>query len=197
MRTVLLFFSLAAVAIVSGCAHPLAIGPDIARIERDAGIQPIGKSVGYYIAPDIREKAVVTPGGGGDSVTYFPYKDIEIAFYRMLGNVFQDVTRLKSPHDVDAIGKHSIVYIITPEIATDSSSPSPFTWPPTRFSVSLTCSINDTNGRAVASASVKGEGYAEFEEFKSDYSLSGKRAAQDALLKMQSTLLNMSELRSR
>lgn len=197
MRTVLLVLSLALVTLVSGCAHPLAIGPDIAKIERDGSIQPIGKSVGYYIAPDIRDKAVTTPGGGGDSVTYFPYKDIEIAFYKMLGNVFQNVTRLKSPHDTDAIGKHSITYIITPEITTDSSSSSPFTWPPTRFGVSLTCDISDANGKAVSRASVRGEGHAEYDEFKSDYSLSGKRAAQDALLKMQSMLLSLPELRSR
>jgi hypothetical protein len=42
---------------------------------------------------------------------------------------------------------------------------------------------------------VSGEGSAEFSEFKSDFSLSGKRATADALLKMQRVLLDTTELR--
>ena len=196
MRTVQLVFSLAVVAIIVGCAHPLAINPDIAKIERESSIQPIAKNIGYYIAPDVRERSVTTPGGGGDSVTYFPYKDIEAGFYKMLSNVFQNVTQLKSPNDANTIGKQSITYVITPEITTDSSSPSPFTWAPTRFSLNLTCSISDNGGKLVTKTSVRGEGQAEYDEFKSDFSLAGNRAAQDALLKMQSTLLRLPELRS-
>ena len=39
-------------------------------------------------------------------------------------------------------------------------------------------------GAPVAQIKVQGEGRAEFDEFKSDFSLSAKRAAQDALRKL-------------
>jgi len=188
--------AVAAAAILCGCAHPLSIGPDIAKIERGDGVQPLDKNVGYYIAPDVRERAVTTPGGGGDSVTYAPYKDMETALYKMLGNVFKTVTRLKSPTDADAMAKNSISYVISPEIRTDSSSPSPFTWPPTVFFVTLTCRIADTSGKVVASPTVTATGRAEFEEFKTDFSLSGKRAGLDAMLQMQETLLRLPELKA-
>lgn len=186
--------ALAAAALVAGCAHPLAIGPDITKIERSPGVQPIDRSVGYYVAPDVRDRAVTTPGGGGDSVTYSPYRDLEAAFYKMLGNVFKSVTLLKSPNDADTIAKNSISYVISPEIKTDSSSPSPFTWPPMIFVVSLTCSVADTSGKIVAKPAVTGAGRAEFDEFKSDFSLSGKRASLEAMLKMQDALLRLPEL---
>lgn len=196
MRMTKLISLLAVAAIITGCAHPLVISPDISKVERSSSVQPIDKSVGYYIPADIRDKAVKTKGGGGDSVTYTPYKDIETAFYKMLSNVFKNVTMLKSPNDAEAIAKHSISYIITPEITTESSSPSPFTWPPTKFSVNLTCNITNPSGVVIGKPAVTGEGQAEFSEFKSDFSLSGKRAALDSLLKMQDTLLTLPELRT-
>ena len=196
MRIVQLISTTLAVAVITGCAHPLVISPDITKTERDTSAQPIDKNVGYYIAPETRHITVTTSGGGGEKVTYQPYKDIETAFYKMLSNVFKNVTVLKAPNDADTINKQSISYIFTPVITTNSSSPSPFTWPPTRFTVNLTCNINDSSGKPVTSKSVTGEGQAEFGEFKSDFSLSGKRASQDALLKMQSTLLRSPELRN-
>ena len=196
MRLIKLFFLLTVVAIITGCAHPLTISPDISKIERSGNAQTINKSVGYYIPADIRDKAVKTKGGGGDSVTYTPYKDMETALYKMLSNVFTDVTMLKSPNDAEAIAKHSVNYIITPEIMTESSSPSAFTWPPTTFSVNLTCNITTPSGKIVGKPAVEGEGKAEFSEFKSDFSLSGKRATLDSLLKMQDALLKMPELRA-
>ncbi|OGB24519.1 MAG: hypothetical protein A3I66_10740 [Burkholderiales bacterium RIFCSPLOWO2_02_FULL_57_36] len=147
------------------------------------------------MAEDVRIKEVITPGGGGDKVSYQPYRDIETAFYKMLTNVFGNVTKLKTPKDADAISKNNIAYVITPQLLTDSSSPSPFTWPPTKFSVDLTCNIADAAGNPVISKNVSGTGAAEFSEFKADFSLSAKRASQDALLKMQQALLDAPELR--
>jgi hypothetical protein len=196
MRSICLLFLVMIIAAFSGCAHQIAITPDIARIESDASLNRIEKNVGFYIAPDLREKVVTTPGGGGDSVSYFPYKDIETGFYKMLSNVFQDVTPLKSAQDTDTIKRKTIAYIITPEITTASSSPSGFTWPPTFFSVTLACLITDPEGRAIVRPSVTGEGLAEYDEFKTDFSLSGKRASREALLKMQDTLLRLPELRN-
>ncbi len=196
MRIIKLISMLAVVAVITGCAHPLVISPDISKVERSGNAQAIDKNVGYYIPADMREKLVKTGGGGGDSVKYTPYKDMETALYKMLSNVFKSVTMLKSPNDAEAIAKHSINYIITPEITTQSSSPSAFTWPPTKFSVNLTCNITDISGKVIGKPAVTGEGNAEFSEFKSDYSLSGKRATLDSLLKMQDSLLKMPELRA-
>ena len=121
------FFNISLIIVImvcTGCAHTIAISPDISKIERDINLMPIEKNVGYYIASEVRDKNVTTPGGGGDSVSYFPYKDIETGFYKMLTNVFKEVTKLISTTDMDTISRRSIVYIITPEISTDSSSPS-------------------------------------------------------------------------
>lgn len=195
MRITKLILSIAAVAALVGCAHPISLTPNIEKIEPDAASKPIAKNVAYYIADDERAREVVTPGGGGDKVSYLPYRDIETAFYKMLTNVFGSVTKLKSPTDAAAISKNNVSYVITPKMVTNSSSPSPFTWPPTKFNVDLTCRISDPTGNLVASQTVNGQGNAEFDEFKKDFSLSGKRATEDALLKMQRTLLEMAELR--
>jgi len=37
-----------------------------------------------------------TAGGGGDKVQYKPYKDMETGFYKMLSNVFAQVTKTKT-----------------------------------------------------------------------------------------------------
>jgi len=195
MRITSLLSSLIVVAALAGCAHPIVMSPDIAKIEPASGVVPIKKNVAYYIAEDLRAKEVTTPGGGGDKVTYQPYRDMEAAFYKMLTNVFGNVTKLKTPTDAEAISKNNIAYVITPQLLTDSSSPSPFTWPPTKFSVDMTCNITDAAGNAVTTQKVSGAGNAEFEEFKADFSLSAKRASQDAILKMQQALAEAPELR--
>jgi hypothetical protein len=195
MRVVSIISSIFVIAAITGCAHPIVISPDIGKIERDTSNNQITKNVAYYIPDDIKTKEVITPGGGGDKVSYHPYRDIETAFYKMLTNVFTNVTKLKTPQDAEALGKNNVSYIITPQLTTDSSSPSPFTWPPTKFSMDLTCSVADAQGNVIITKKVSGEGKAEFSEFKSDFSLSGKRASEDALLKMQRALLETAELK--
>lgn len=194
------FLSLAAtlsvVLFMTGCAHPITITPNVAKIEREAGTQPIRKNVAYYIAEDLHAKEITSAGGGGDKVSYYPYKDIETAFYKMLTNVFDNVTKLKTPDDKDALKKYDVSYIIKPKLITNSSSPSPFTWPPTKFSVEMTCDVLDASGRSIAVKNVTGHGNAEFDEFKSDFSLSARRASEDALLKMQRELSMASELKA-
>ncbi len=195
MRIAKLIAALTVVAALAGCAHPIAVSPNISKIERGAADQPIKKNVAYYIADDVRNKEVTTPGGGGDKVSYSPYRDIETAFYKMLSNVFDNVTKLKTPTDADAIEKNKISYVITPQLVTNSSSPSPLTWPPTQFSLDMTCNVKDAVGKTIVTKQVVGQGQAEYDEFKKDFSLSGRRAAEDALLKMQRVLLDAPELR--
>jgi hypothetical protein len=193
MKFAKLVFSLFVAFVISGCAHTIAINPDVSKIERDKSVQPIQKNVGYYLMGD-SEREVVTPGGGGDKVSYKPYKDIDAGFYKMLTNVFKNVYALKSDKD-EEISKDDINYIIALDVTTNSSSPSLLTWPPTIFDVTLDCNIEDATGKNITNLTVIGDGRAEFDEFKSDHALAGKRASQDALIKMQRALLNSSVLR--
>ncbi|GAC1611354.1 MAG: hypothetical protein NVS3B3_22310 [Aquirhabdus sp.] len=194
MRISNLISSAFAVILLSACAHPIVISPAVEKIVPNTANQKINKNVAYYIADDVLNKEVVTPGGGGDKVSYIPYRDIENGFYKMLSNTFGSVTKLKNLKDAEAISKNNVSYIITPTLVTNSSSPSPFTWPPTKFSAELTCSINDSAGNTILVKKATGDGTAEFDEFKKDFSLSGKRATADVLVKMQKMLLEAPEL---
>lgn len=176
-----------------GCAHPMVIAPNVAKLERPADAKPkIKANVGYYVNEARRSEEITTPGGGGDKVRTAPYRDVETGFYKMLTNVFDNVTILKKPDDTEMIAKNQISYIITtPQIVTTSSSSSMLTWPPTDFTVDLTCEVRDQNGKLVDTKRVVGKGKAEFAQFKTDYGLSGKLAMEDALLQLQRLLLDM------
>lgn len=195
MRIAKLLLSFVAVAALAGCAHPIMMTPNVEKIAAAPTDQKINKNVAYYIDAESRVLEVTTPGGGGDKVSYLPYRDIETGFYKMLTNVFPKVTTLTKAKDAEAISKNDVKFVITPTLATSSSSPSPLTWPPTKFSVILTCYIADAAGNHLVTKKVTGEGAAEWDEFKSDFSLSAKRASEDALLKMQRALLDASELK--
>ncbi|MEO6935535.1 MAG: hypothetical protein ABI171_09360 [Collimonas sp.] len=196
MNIIKFIASVATVIVLAGCAHPITINPDINNIKSSSADQAIKKNVAYYIPDAVRTKEVTTAGGGGDKVAYSPYRDMETAFYKMLSNVFANVTKLNAADDKDAIEKNKIDYVITPTLVTNSSSSSALTWPPTQFSVEMTCDVSDANGKALFTKKVEGQGHAEFSEFKKDFSLSGRRAMEDALMKMQPVLLGAQELRS-
>lgn len=170
-----------------GCAHPINMKPDVGSIS-SLGAQKINKTVGFYISDANLALEVTTPGGGGDKVRYFPYRDIEAGFYKALTEVFPKVSKVANPKDMDAITKAGITLLITPEITTTSSSPSPFTWPPTEFSVKLDCKVVNAAGQPIAQVSVTGVGKAEFADFKSNFSLSAVRASEDALKKLMKAL---------
>jgi len=183
-------------AILTACAHPISMAPRADKLSSINTESRINKSVAYIITSDMLAKEVTTPGGGGDKVSYLPYRDIESAFYTVLSKVFSNVNKLKSASDIDSINKYDISLIITPDIVTNSSSSSPFTWPPTKFSTELSCKITDKTGKLIWETKVTGEGAAEFDEFKKDFSLSARRSTEDALLKLQKSLLAAPELRN-
>lgn len=185
-----LAFCAAALAL-SGCAHQLQIAPDLAKIERPTDKDKVHANVGYFLVDVLRKEERVTPGGGGDKVTTVPYRDLEVGFFKMLGNTFDNVTVLKARDDPKTLADQHIDYIITPTVTPNSSSSSVLTWPPTHFSIDLSCEITDIHGQKLFHKQVVGQGHAEFSEFKSDFGLSGKLAMQDALLKMQSQLLEL------
>ena len=178
--------ALAAVMALAGCAHPISIAPDVAKLTPGENGRRINARVAYHIPDSLLEKDVVTAGGGGDKVQYKPYKDVETGLYTMLGNVFAQVTKTKA---VPPAASETVSYVITPEILTASSSESLLTWPPTRFQTQLTCVVTDAAGNPVTTINVMGEGLAEFDEFKTNFNLAAQRSTESALLKMQDALL--------
>lgn len=167
-----------------GCGHSINITPPMNTLSKE-GVVKIDKNVGYYISAENMNKEVTTPGGGGDKVKYFPYKESEPALKAVLGNIFQQVVSVPAPNDAKFIADNKIAYIFTPELTTDSSSPSPFTWPPTKFTLKIDCKAADDSGKLLWQTVVTGEGQAEFEEFKSDFSLAARKASQKAFMKLQ------------
>jgi len=171
-----------------GCAHQINITPPLNTLDAD-GISKIDKNVGYYISPDDLSKEVTTPGGGGDKVKYFPYKESEPALNKILSNIFAKVYPLASADDNQFILSNDISYVFIPKIETNSSSKSAFTWPPTNFTVSLDCKALDNTGSVIWQKNVKGEGEAVFNEFKHDFPLAAKRAVKKAFSMLQEEII--------
>lgn len=177
-----------ALFVLGGCGHSINITPPLNTLSKE-GVTKIEKNIGYYIAPENLNKEVTTPGGGGDKVKYFLYKEAEPALKTVLGNIFTKVVSMPAPTDAKFITENNIAYIFTPEFTTDSSSSSPFTWPPTKFSMKIDCKAADGSGTVLWQTVVEGEGQAEFDEFKHDFSLSARRATQKAFTKLQEEII--------
>jgi hypothetical protein len=180
--------------LLAACAHPITIAPDLGKLAGPAAPVKPG-AMGLYISADDKARQVTTPGGGGDKVSYYPYRDLESGIYKILGNIYERVVLVLSPTDVDALAKSGVAVVARPQIFTQSSSSSVLTWPPTNFQVRLSCTFTDISGTTIAETSITGTGNAEFSEFKSDFSLAGKRAAEDALNNMQSAIIAEKKLK--
>ena len=173
---------------LSGCAHPISMAPDLAAVEKLASGPLIDRKVGYYLSDASRATEITTPGGGGDKVRYFPYRDLEAGLYKTLGTVFRDVAKVSSADDAVAIREGGLSLLLKPEISTTSFSDSVVTWPPTLFVVKLTCVVKDAQGKTIDTISTEGSGRAEFTEFKADFSLAAKRASNEALKNLAQAL---------
>ncbi len=179
---------------LTACAHPITIAPDLTKLERPAVSARPG-TVGLYMSAEDRGREITTPGGGGDKVSYYPYRDLQSGIYKILGNIYERVIVVSSPSDVEALAKGGVSVVARPQIITQSSSGSALTWPPTMFQVQLSCTFADISGTTIAETLVTGNGAAEFSEFKSDFSLAAKRAAEDALNKTQSAIIAEKKLK--
>ncbi|WP_228276347.1 hypothetical protein [Dechloromonas sp. H13] len=164
-------------AFLVGCAHPIVIGPTQTPARYAESL--INKNVAYVLSESERSKEVTTDGGGGDSVSYFPYRDLEKGIRDALRAVYADVYVIRSTKDTTAIKSGNISYIFIPEISTSSSSPSIFTWPPTKFTIEISCNVFDADGNLLTQVHAKGSGEAEFSEFVPEFGLAGRRAAND------------------
>lgn len=168
---------LAGAIVLVGCAHPISIEAK-AVPNREAQWSP--QKAAYVMSEADRQKQVTTQGGGGDKISYYPYRDFERALRGALASVYADVSVVTSATDGAAIRATGATFVYRPEISTTSSSPSPFTWPPTKFSVSVLVEVLDPQATLVARLRVTGNGAAEWEEFKGDFGLAGRRAIEDA-----------------
>ncbi|WP_075187679.1 hypothetical protein [Teredinibacter haidensis] len=178
-----------------GCAHNIQVTPDSLSLKGLEVSSVSDKNVGYYISSEDKQKLVTTPGGGGDKVTYKPYADTEGALNTILMKVFSRVYAVDSLDNKDFISEKGISLIFVPELVTDSSSSSAFTWPPTDFSMNLTCTALNPAGETVWSKSVQAKGHAEFSEFTADFSLSARRASEEAFKLMLKEIDEAEELK--
>lgn len=193
MKFIKALFAVMVVSSLFGCAHQIAISPNTAKIERQPSSPPkIKANVGLILSADLSNIEITSPGGGGDSVRYFPYRDIEAAYQIMLLNVFEKVTKIKSTDEIKGLPKEDIKFIIEPTIVTNSGSTGFFTWAPTNFTVDLTSNIRDLTGKTIGNPRAVGNGQVDFIlDMNGDYGLAGRLAMEDALLKMQRTLLEI------
>lgn len=193
IRSIRLCFAALVVSLLAACAHPINLEPT--KLPERDDTRLVAKKVGYVLTDIDRAKEVTTPGGGGDKVSYYPYRDMEKAIRAALRAVYQDVSSLKSASDAAAIKEAGVAYIFSPEISTTSSSSSPFTWPPTQFSVNVICTVTDPQGAVIAKVTSMGTGAAEFAEFKSDLSLAARRAVAEAVEKLAQEVRKNEKLR--
>jgi hypothetical protein len=175
-----------------GCAHPIVVAPKTEKIVPELNSQQkINANVGFFISPEVNNLEVTTQGGGGDNVRYYPYRDIEVGYQRMLLNVFDNAIKLKSANDNNELSRSNIQFTLEPILITTSGSTGFFTWPPTNFTVDLTCKIRDSSGKEIGNPRVVGNG--QHTEgvlaLQGDFGLAGRRAMEDALMKMQRALL--------
>lgn len=173
--------------LVSACAHPITINPIKTPDRIETKLSP--KRAAYVMTEDDRNKQVTSSGGGGDKITYYPYRDSEKGIRDALRSVYTDVIAIKSTSDFESIKENNISVVYTPTISAVSSSDSAFTWPPTYFRVELTCSVNDMNGKDLSILKVTGSGNAEFSEFKINTGLAGSRASSDLSEKLRQEIL--------
>jgi hypothetical protein len=178
-RAIRLFVSLSVVAVLAACAHPMSIEAKNVPTRANGAVAS-DKKVAYVMSDVDRAKQVTTDGGGGDKVSYFPYRDFERSLRAALAATYADVSVVRTASDSAAIKETGAAFVFVPEILTSSSSPSLLTWPPTRFSLTLSVDVLDSAGIPQAKLRVTGNGAAEWEEFKGDFALAGRRAVEAA-----------------
>lgn len=183
----------ALVLALAGCAHPISLSVDAVSLPQQ-NLPRIERKVGLQISDADLAREVTSAGGGGDKLSYRPYRDLETPLYVALGQVFSGVRKVSGPND-PKIAADGLSFVIAPVISTQSYSDSIVTWPPTQFSVELVCKVTDAKGQPVTEVRATGDGRAVFDEFKSNTGLSAQRAVSEALQKLVKALANDPALR--
>jgi hypothetical protein len=192
-RYLLRFAAVVLVLLLGACAHPISISPDTGSLN-ESKVQ-VRKSVAYVISNADREQEVTTPGGGGDSVRYHPYRELESGIFQALSAIYSRVTLWRSTADQQAPANKDVALVFVPKVTTGSGSSSILTWPPTSFFVTISYEVQDAAGKTVYTNQVLGRGAAEWEEFKGDFGLAGKRATGDVLRNFKAQVEGAGELK--
>lgn len=178
------FYLIFGLFVISGCSHKIQINADLADLRKNQVTAKSDKNVAYYISEQNKALQVTTPGGGGDEVTYQPYAESEGSIRTILKQKFAKVYSIDDLENQTFIQEKDISFIFTPNIVTNSFSDSVLTWPPTNFEISLTCTAINSKGETIWEKTVKKEGTATFQEFKSDLSLAARRASNMVFVEM-------------
>lgn len=164
--------------LLAGCAHAINITPNLRALTANTEI--LKTPVGYYLSPADRDKQVSQPSGGGDSVTYYPYKELEPALQKVLYERFKVVHALSSPPTERVLAEGKVDYAFIPEFITENYSTGVLTWPPTKFIVKCSMRAVDKTGTVVWSKQYEGTGEATSSDWKQDFGIAAKRAAESA-----------------
>jgi hypothetical protein len=178
------------ITLCSGCAHQVDIAPNLAVLTDMSTSPKIDKAVGYYIPEEKRALSVTTPAGGGDSVKYTPYADLEPGLNLVLSNVFTATYKVEDINDQTFLQSKNIAWIFTPTITTASSSRNAFFWPPTDFKVTINCIATDDAQQQVWNHTVQADNnLMAVKEILKDYGLAGRSAGENSLILFQNDLL--------
>lgn len=182
--------SLLAMLALVGCSHAIINITPVLQFIDGKTVTPIDKNVGYYISLIDQVKQARTPGGGGVKVSYYPYNDLEPALQKVLSNLFKNVKKLGSPLSFQEARDNDISFVFIPNITTDSSSDSILAWPPTDFTVNLSCKAFDRDGKLIWERRFVGVGKATYDPFqflhkKSDSSVPTTRANEETFTELQ------------
>lgn len=179
--------------LLGGCVHPITMITETAPPRSQAYLVP--KKVAYVMTDADRDLEVITPGGSGDRVSYYPYRDLEKSIRDALRAVYRDVVVLRSASDAKANEAAGVSLVFSPRIKTDSSSSSWISWPPTSFTAEVSCVVTDAAGTEVTRVRAAGNGTAEFGEFKGDFGLAARRAATRLTAQLSSEIRRNEKLR--
>ena len=190
----LLLTTVLAVTSLGGCTHAIQMNPDLDAL-RGAEEERLDIAVAYYVSLSQNLEVVTSASGGGDSIKYYPYRDTETAMRTILSEKFRKVYALKSSIEDPLVAEKDIKYVFTPELQTSSKSDSAFFWPPTSFTVQLTCKAYSADGEELWSKQVTGYGTATKSEFQDNFSAAAHKASTDAFRRMRDQILAAEELR--
>ena len=193
MNTKTTLLALGLSALLGACAHPISIAPKMDLAAAEAPVRQ--KSVAYVITQADRDREVTSPGGGGDKISYFPYRDLETGFFNVLNSIYARVTLLRQTSDKQELEKSKASLIFIPEVTTNSSSDGLFTWPPTEFSIVVKYTVQSGDAKPVYSNIIQGTGRATFDEFKKEFGLAGRLASEDVLKKFKEQVRSAPELK--
>lgn len=160
---------------LTACAHQVSIAPQL-NLSRDSSAL-VEANVGYLITDAQRNEQVTTPGGGGDKISYNPYRDLESALYSTLASVFTGVFVVPDASAEGFIEANELRFVFMPVITSDSRSSNVMLWNPTDFTLTLSIRAENRNGETVWSREFVGEGNA-----PAGGSLTENRAAQAAAI---------------